>query len=318
MSNSEQNTDYVRVYLSEIGRYPLLTREQEISYGQQVQQMVFLKEAKEILSKKLRRQPTLEEWALHAQMSEGELTQKVQRGQRAKQKMIEANLRLVVSIAKKYQKRNLEFLDLIQEGTIGLARGIEKFDPTRGYKLSTYIYWWIRQAITRALAEKSRTIRLPIHITEKLNKIKQAQRHLSQELGRTATVSEVAKKLKLSPAQILSYVQCARSPISLDLPVGDNSDTELIELLEDSRAIPESEVIRSCLASDLDSIMSELKPQGREVLSLSFGLKDGQELTLNQVGSRLNRSREWIRQIRNKSLNKMRKHEHLQSYLLSS
>ncbi len=293
----------MRAYLSEIGRHPLLTRDQEMEYGQQVQQMMFLKEAKETLSKKLRRDATLSEWSLHVQMTEAELSHTVQCGQRAKRKMIEANLRLVVSIAKKYQNRNLEFLDLIQSGTIGLARGIEKFDPTKGFKLSTYCYWWIRQAITRALADKSRTIRLPIHLTDQLNKIKQAQRRLAQKLGRTATVSELASELKLDPEQIRSCLQCARKPISLDLPVGENSDTEFIELLEDNSALPDEEVIRSCLASDLDSILSELTSQEREVLSLSFGLEDGQELTLGKIGSRLNRSRERIRQIRNKSQN---------------
>ena len=171
-NNTKFTADMVRTYLREIGRVPLLTREQEIIFGKQVQQMMRLIEAKEALAKKLGREVSLEEWTKEVGLSEAELKKTVLEGKRVKQKMIEANLRLVVAIAKKYQKRNMEFLDLIQEGALGLERGVEKFDPTRGYKFSTYAYWWIRQAITRAIAQQGRTIRLPIHITEKLNKIK--------------------------------------------------------------------------------------------------------------------------------------------------
>ena len=185
------SADMVRTYLHEIGRVPLLTHEQEIVYGKQVQKMMTLLAEKEELGSEL----SLKEWADHVQLSEIELNRIIKQGERAKQKMIEANLRLVVAIAKKYQKRNMEFLDLIQEGSLGLERGVEKFDPTRGYKFSTYAYWWIRQAITRAIAQQARTIRLPIHITEKLNKIKKTQRELAQKLGRSADVAEIALPL---------------------------------------------------------------------------------------------------------------------------
>ena len=226
-TNTKFTADMVRTYLREIGRVPLLTREQEIIFGKQVQQMMKLVEAKDALTKKLDRSPTLEEWSHNVKLSETEVKQIVHQGKRAKQKMIEANLRLVVAIAKKYQKRNMEFLDLIQEGTLGLERGVEKFDPTRGYKFSTYAYWWIRQAITRAIAQQGRTIRLPIHITEKLNKIKKVQRELAQKLGRSPLPGEVAKELDLEPSQIREYLNMARQPVSLDVRVGDNQDTEL-------------------------------------------------------------------------------------------
>ena len=231
--NAKFTADMVRTYLREIGRVPLLSREQEIIYGKQVQQMMALLEAKEALRKEIDHEPSLSEWAARVNQSETELNHLMVQGKRAKQKMIEANLRLVVAIAKKYQKRNMEFLDLIQEGTLGLERGVEKFDPMRGYKFSTYAYWWIRQAITRAIAQQGRTIRLPIHITEKLNKIKKVQRELAQTLGRSPTPTEIAKELELEPAQIREYLNMARQPVSLDVRVGENQDTELQEMLED-------------------------------------------------------------------------------------
>lgn len=317
-SKGNYSADMVRTYLHEIGRVPLLTHEQEIVYGKQVQKMMTLLTEKEELERDNGCELSLKEWADHAQLSEIELNRIIKHGQRAKQKMIEANLRLVVAIAKKYQKRNMEFLDLIQEGSLGLERGVEKFDPTRGYKFSTYAYWWIRQAITRAIAQQARTIRLPIHITEKLNKIKKTQRELAQKLGRSAEVGEIAQELDLKTEQIREYLSIARQPISLDVRVGDNQDTELSELLEDDGISPDHYATQQLLRNDLYSLMADLSPQQQEVITLRFGLDDGKELSLAKIGQRMSISRERVRQLEHQALNQLRRRRnYVREYMAS-
>ncbi|MBD2169160.1 RpoD/SigA family RNA polymerase sigma factor [Calothrix sp. FACHB-156] len=306
---SSPSPDTVRVYLQEIGQYPLLTADQEIAYGRQVQQMMAIEQEKDTLSQKLNREPTVSELAAAVDKSEAELKQILKLGQRAKQKMVTANLRLVVSIAKKYQRRNLEFLDLVQEGAIGLQRGAEKFDPNRGYKFSTYAYWWISQAITRAIAEKSRTVRLPIHITEKLNQIKKVQREQFQALGRFPTITEIAEALNLQPNQIREYLSASKQPFSLDLKVGDNQDTELNELLADEGISPSEQLTQQLLRQDMENLLASLKPMQRQVLILRFGLEDDQQLSLAQIGQKLNVSRERVRQIQQQAINILRRQQ---------
>ncbi|MEA5512358.1 RNA polymerase sigma factor SigC [Crocosphaera sp. UHCC 0190] len=343
------STDLVRLYLQDIGRVPLLKKEEEVSKAQQVQRYIHLLEIREAANKtedtilsqfisvsqvhdqlmaQLGHRPSWEKWAKATEMTVFELKQILAQGKkqwaalanlevseleriqkmgiRAKDEMIKANLRLVVSVAKKYQHRGLELLDLIQEGTLGLERAVEKFDPLKGYRFSTYAYWWIRQGITRAIATQSRIIRLPVHITEKLNKIKQAQRKISQATGRTASLDEIGKEVDMTISQVREVLMKIPRSVSLELKVGKEKDTELVDLLESDNASPEESLISESLRRDLQLLLDDLTVREQEVIKLRYGFDDGTAYSLADIGRALNLSRERVRQIESKALQKLR------------
>lgn len=297
-----------------------------------LQQLTELVAVRDQLSAQLGHRPSLERWArvtdqsvpdLKASLNQGkrdwaelagmsleELENIQTQGTRAKDRMIKANLRLVVSVAKKYQNRGLELLDLIQEGTLGLERAVEKFDPTKGYRFSTYAYWWIRQGITRAIATQSRTIRLPVHITEKLNKIKKAQRKISQAKGRTATLEDIADELEMTPPQVREVLLRVPRAVSLETKVGKDKDTELGELLEAENASPEETLMRESLQRDLQQLLAQLTSRERDVIQMRFGLGNGSPYSLAEIGRALDLSRERVRQIEAKALQKLRQPRH--------
>ena len=307
MKNTSQSSSLVRSYLKNIGRFPLLTHEQEITLGKKVQQYMALEGVKSDLAESIGDTPSPAVWAESADLSTEELQRAVEVGQRARAKMVRSNLRLVVSVAKKYAGHSLEMMDLIQEGTIGLHRGVEKFDPGKGYRFSTYAYWWIRQAITRSISNNSRVIRLPIHIGDKLRKMRKAQRQLSQSLGRPATVKEVASEMSLSVEKLRELQEQGRRPLSLDMKIGSEQNTELGALLEDEGILPEEYATRNLLKNDLSQLLSKtLSEQQRAVIRMRFGLDTGSKMTLHQVGDSMGISRERVRQVERSALRKLR------------
>jgi len=304
-----RSSDLVSKYLKGIGKIPLLTHEQEITLGKTVQQMMALEELKAELEETLGHVPTTEEWAQHAALSTAELQKRVTAGRRAKGKMVNANLRLVVSIAKKYNSSKLEMMDLIQEGNIGLSRGVEKFDPLKGYRFSTYAYWWIRQAITRTIANDARTIRLPIHIVEKLNKLKKAQRNLKQKLQRNPSEEEIAAELKMTAPQLRQLLELRRQSLSLNHRVGKAEDTELVDLLEDSDLqLPEERMNETMMRQEITDVLDDVLTQReKDVICLRYGLSTSQPYTLEEVGGMFSLSRERVRQIQSKAMRKLRR-----------
>ena len=247
-----------------------------------------------------------EAWAALIATDSRELQQRLRQGRKARDRMIQANLRLVVAVAKKYQNRGMELLDLVQEGTLGLERAVEKFDSTRGFRFSTYSYWWIRQGMTRAIATQSRTIRLPVHVTEKLNRIKRVQQDIASNEGRTASITDLAQELNVSEETVRQTLARVPRSVSLEAKVGSDQDTQLGDLLEDSNATPEQTLTRDSLHDDLEHLLDELTPREATVIRFRFGLEDDTPRTLAQIGEDMNLSRERVRQIETRALLKLR------------
>jgi len=289
-------SDPVRMYLQEIGRYPLLTPQQEVELAMQM-------EAGSRASEKLE-----DDLASELPVADRVILQRAARNaDRARKRLVEANLRLVVSIAKKYVGRGLSLLDLIQEGNLGLIRAVEKFDYRKGFKFSTYATWWIRQAVTRALADQARTIRVPVHMVETINKLARAQRTLMQELGREPTIAEIAQELELEPQQVTELRRIAQDPVSLETPLGEEDDSTLGDFVEDTDAdVPVEVASFKLLQEYLSLVLEGLNERERQVLIMRFGLADGKVKTLEEVGSHFNVTRERIRQIETKALAKLR------------
>jgi len=297
------SADPVRNYLNEIGRTALLDAAQEVDLSKRIEAGVYaehkLSETPK-LSPKLRRE-------LEAIRDDGAL---------AKAHMLEANLRLVVSVAKRYSNRGMSFLDVVQEGNLGLIRAVEKFDYTKGYKFSTYAMWWIRQAITRALADQARTIRLPVHVVEQLNKLGRLQRDMHQRFGREPTPEELASELDRTPEQIEEMLRNARQPVSLDNPVGDDEDTRLGDLIEDSEAPAASDALEyQAMIETVHRALAALEPREARVLALRFGLAEGRPHTLDEIGRDVGLTRERIRQIEKEALAKLRQPDRPDSLL---
>jgi RNA polymerase primary sigma factor len=298
--------DSIRLYLQEIGRIRLLRADEEIELARKIADLLELERIREKLSQQLDRDPRDSEWAEAVQLTLPQFRYRLHIGRRAKDKMVQSNLRLVVSIAKKYMNRGLSFQDLIQEGSLGLIRAAEKFDHEKGYKFSTYATWWIRQAITRAIADQSRTIRLPVHLYETISRIKKTTKLLSQEMGRKPTEEEIATRMEMTIEKLRFIAKSAQLPISLETPIGKEEDSRLGDFIESDGETPEDQVSKNLLREDLEKVLDSLSPRERDVLRLRYGLDDGRMKTLEEIGQIFNVTRERIRQIEAKALRKLR------------
>ncbi|QPN70222.1 RNA polymerase sigma factor RpoD [Synechococcus sp. CBW1108] len=298
--------DSIRVYLQEIGRIRLLRADEEIELARKIADLLQLEELAAQFEADHSYHPDTKEWAALVDMPVIKFRRRLMLGRRAKEKMVQSNLRLVVSIAKKYMNRGLSFQDLIQEGSLGLIRAAEKFDHEKGYKFSTYATWWIRQAITRAIADQSRTIRLPVHLYETISRIKKTTKTLSQEFGRKPTEEEIAKSMEMTIEKLRFIAKSAQLPISLETPIGKEEDSRLGDFIEADIENPEQDVAKNLLREDLEGVLATLSPRERDVLRLRYGLDDGRMKTLEEIGQIFDVTRERIRQIEAKALRKLR------------